>query len=61
MGLNFDGICGIALSRKSDWSIIFPSLILVLGLVFAILGGFTYYYFHKHIPKAEGFQKKKYN
>ena len=61
MGLNYDGLCGLSLARKPDWNIALPVVVLVLALSFSILGGFTYFYFHKHIPKTDGFQRRKFN
>ena len=34
---------------------------LAFAILFSILGIFTYFYFQKHMPSAEGFQRRKYN
>ena len=61
LGLNSTGLCGISLARKSRWNIVLPSTILAIALLFSLLGSFTYFYFHKHMPNTAGFQRKKFN
>ena len=61
IGLSYNGLCGITLTRKPRLNIALPSLSLVFAVFFTILGIFTYFYFQKHIPKSEGFQRRKYS
>ena len=61
IGLNYDGLCGMSLTRRPRLNIALPSLSLGFALFFTILGIFTYFYFRKHLPKSESFQRRKYN
>ena len=38
-----------------------PVFILIVAIIFSFIGGFTYFYFRKHMPNSESFQRRKYN
>lgn len=61
ISVDYDGLCGLTVTDQPTEDIIYPSLSLLEAIVFGIMGSFTYYYFHKHMPNAEGFQRKKFN
>ena len=61
ISIDYDGLCGLTVTDNATEDIVYPCLSLVLALFFGIVGSFTYYYFHKHMPNTEGFQRKKFN
>ena len=61
MSLTYEGLCGLTLTDDPNWNIIYPCISLVAAFAFGIIGAFTFYYFHKHMPNTEGFQRKKFN